>query len=268
VPSEPLQFSPAIEIRYEGQLSRLELVFMHTARAGAGPLRTFLEKCYGAALRTEYNSQPPQHSFETGEIKSWVDWISRLIPNSGRAFAANFLVLPQDVGYTVRPVRYVTLVREPLARIAGEFLAFRREIEARGHADAAIREIAGDIVQFADAMMRNNYLARFFAGVDLCDPIDDAGAERARAGLACLDVVGRHEEPQSFARQLLNLDVFAGDQFSHARNAFTAAMSGPFRAPGDELASQLDPQTRQQLERRNSHDLSLYRWIASELNRV
>ena len=159
---------------YEGgRLGRLELVFLHTARAGAGPVRRFLEKHYGAALRTEYNTQPPQHRFEPGEIKSWIDWVSRMIPNSGRALATNFLVQPQDVGYTIRPIRFITLVREPIARIGGEFLAFRRDIEARGGADAQTRKIADNIVHFSDTMMRNDYLVRFFSNMDLCDPIED-----------------------------------------------------------------------------------------------
>jgi hypothetical protein len=248
----------------ESQLARLELVFLHTARAGAPPLRRFLEKYYGEGLRTEYNSQPPQHRFESGEIKAWVEWVSRRIPNSGRAFAANFRMQWHDVGYTMRPVRFVTLLRNPLARIAGEFLAFRREIDTRGSADAKTREIASDIVHFADVMMRNDYLVRFFSGVDVCDPIENADLDRARAALARLDVVGRHENPQSFARRFLSLDVFAGDDRSGARAAFIGEMSQEFRGPGDELASRLDPETRRQLERRNSHDLSLYAWITSE----
>lgn len=248
---------------YEGgRLGRLELVFLHTARAGAGPVRRFLEKHYGAALRTEYNTQPPQHRFEPGEIKSWIDWVSRMIPNSGRALATNFLVQPQDVGYTIRPIRFITLVREPIARIGGEFLAFRRDIEARGGADAQTRKIADNIVHFSDTMMRNDYLVRFFSNMDLCDPIEDRHIERAHTTLARLDVVGRHESPQSFARQLLALDVFGGGADAHAGAALE--MSQAFRAPGDALASQLDPETRQQLEARNSRDLSLYRWIASE----
>ena len=85
-----------------------------------------------------------------------------MIPNSGRAFAANFVIQTHDVGYTSRPVRFVTLVRDPLARLAGEFLAFRREIELRGGADAKTLGVAGDIVRFADTMMRNDYLVRFF----------------------------------------------------------------------------------------------------------
>jgi hypothetical protein len=243
----------------------LELVFLHTARAGAGPLRRFLEKHYGEALRTEYNTLPPQHRFEPGEIRSWIDWVSRLIPNSGRAFAANFMVQPQDIGYTARPVRFVTLVREPIARIAGEFVAFRREIEIRGGADLETRKIADHIVHFADAMMRNDYLVRFFSNLDVCDPIEDRHLNLAHAALARLDVVGRHESLESFARQVLSLDVFGGDRSSDAAAAFATEMSRPFRAPGDELASQLDPETRQQLEFRNSRDLSLYRWITSEL---
>ncbi len=248
-----------------GRLARLELVFLHTARAGAGPLRRFLQKYYGAALRTEYNTQPPQHRFEPGEIRYWIDWVSRMIPNSGHAFATNFLVQPQDVGYTIRPVRFITLVREPIPRIAGEFVAFRREIEALGGAEAETREIASDIVRFADALMRNNYLVRFFSSVDICDPIEEKQVDRARAALARLDVVGRRENPQLFARRLLSLDVFARERDSDARAAFVAEMSQGFRGDGEELASQLDPQTRQQLEERNSYDLALYRWIASEL---
>ena len=153
----------------------------------------FWRSSYGAALRTEYNAQPPQHRFEPGEIRYWIDWVSRMIPNSGHAFATNFLVQPQDVGYTIRPVRFITLVREPIPRIAGEFVAFRREIEARGGADAETREIASDIVHFADALMRNNYLVRFFSSVDICDPIEEKQVDRARAALARLDVVGRRE---------------------------------------------------------------------------
>jgi hypothetical protein len=248
-----------------GRLSRLELVFLHTARAGAGPLRRFLERCYGAELRTEYNSQPPQHRFEHDEIKYWIDWISRMIPNSGRAFAANFLIQWHDVGYTKRPVRFVTLVRDPLARLAGEFLAFRREIELRGGADAQTLEIAGDIVRFADTMMRNNYLVRFFSRADVCDPIGDEDADSARYALARLDVVGRHEDPESFARRLLSLDVFNRDVEVSSRDTFIAEMSQPFRGPGDEFAAQLDPETRRQLELRNAHDISIYRWIANEL---
>ncbi len=186
---------------------RLELVFLHTARAGAGPLRSLLEECYGPELRSEYNSQPPQHDFESGEIKSWVDWVSRMIPNSGRALTANFLMQQQDIGYTINPVRFVTLVRDPLARLAGEFLAFRREIEARRHADAETREVAGDIVHFGDTMMRNNYLVRFFSSVDICDAIEDADLKRARAALTRLDVVGCHENPRPFARRLLSLCI-------------------------------------------------------------
>jgi hypothetical protein len=248
-----------------GRLSRLELVFLHTARAGAVPLRTFLEKYYGATLRTEYNSQPPQHSFEHGEIKYWVDWISRIMPNSGRAFAVNFLLQPLDVNYTVHPIRFVSLVREPIARIAGEFLAFRREVEARGDADAATHRLGGDIVHFADAMMRNDYLVRFFSNVDVCDPIDDTHLNRARGVLARLDIVGCHEHRQQFAQRVSSLDVFAGEEFSAAREAFVAEMSREFRAPGDELAAQLDAKVRHQLEQRNLRDLSLYRWISDEL---
>jgi hypothetical protein len=170
-----------------------------------------------------------------------------------------------DVGFTMRPVRFVTLVRNPLARIAGEFLAFRREIDARGSAEAKTREIASDIVHFADAMMRNDYLVRFFSNVDVCDPIGNKDLDRARAALARLDVVGRHENRQSFARRFLSLDVFAGDDRSGARAAFATEMSQEFRGPGDELVSKLDPETRRGLERRNSHDLSLYNWITSEL---
>jgi hypothetical protein len=248
-----------------GRLGRLELVFLHTARAGAAPLRRFLEKYYSAALRTEYNTQPPQHRFEPVEMRYWIDWVSRMIPNTGRAFATNFLVQPHDVGYSIRPVKFITLVREPIARIAGEFVAFRRQIEARGGADAETQEIASDIVRFADAMMRNDYLVRFFSTMDVCDPIEGKHFDHARAALARLDVVGRHENPQPFAQRLLSLDVFADEGYSDARVAFAAEMSQAFRGPGDELASQLDPQTRQQLERRNSYDLMLYRWIASEL---
>jgi hypothetical protein len=246
-----------------GRLGRLELVFLHTARAGAGPLRRFLEKHYGAALRTEYNAQPPQHRFEPGEIKSWIDWVSRMIPNSGRALATNFLVQPQDLGYTIHPVRFITLIREPIARISGEFLAFRRDIEARGGADAQTRKIADNIVHFADTMMRNDYLVRFFSNSDLCDPIEDRHVERARTAIARLDVVGRHENPQSFVRQLLALDVFGGND-ADAGAALAAEMSKAVRAPGDDLAAQLDPETRQRLEACNSRDLSLYNRIASE----
>jgi hypothetical protein len=239
---------------------------MHTARAGAAPLRGFLERCYGGSLRTEYNAQPPQHRFEPGEIKYWVDWISRLMPNSGRAFAVNFLLLPHDVNYTSRPLRFITLVRDPIARIAGEFLAYQREIKARGGADAATEDLAGDIVRFADGMMRNDYLVRFFAGADLCDPISDMHADRARDALARLDVVGRHEDPRSFARQVLALDVFSSDDYAKARAAFAAETAASFRAPGDELAAQLDAKSRAQLEERNARDLTLYRWIAGGLS--
>jgi hypothetical protein len=265
VPQESAKSTPTTEVRFDGRLSRLELVFLHTARAGAAPLRTYLEKCYGAALRTEYNSQPPQHWFEPGEIKYWVDWISRMIPDSGRAFAVNFLLQPHDVNYTVHPIRFVSLVRQPIARIAGEFLAFQREVEVRGNVDAATRWLAGDIVHFADAMMRNDYLVRFFANVDVCDPIDDAHLNRARGALARLDIVGCHEHRQQFAQRVSSLDVFAGEEFSAARGTFVAEMSREFRAPGDELAAQLDATVRQQLEQRNLRDLSLYRWISDEL---
>lgn len=248
-----------------GRLSRLELVFLHTARAGAGPVRRFLETYYGAELRTEYNSQPPQHRFEANEIKSWIDWISRMIPNSGSAFAANFLIQSHDIGYTKRPVRFVTLVRDPLARLAGEFLAFRREVARRGGADARTLEIANDIVVFADTIMRNDYLVRFFSSVDVCDPVSDKDADRAREVLARVDVVGCHEDPRSFARRLLALDVFASSTNFEAREALIAEMSQPFRGPGDEFALQLDPETRRELERRNAHDISIYRWIANEL---
>jgi hypothetical protein len=248
-----------------GRLARLELVFMHTSRAGAGPLRRLLENCYGGALRTEYNSQPPQHRFDPGEIKYWVDWPSRLIPQSGRAFAVNFLMQPHDVMYTLRPLRFVTLVREPIARVAGEFLAFRRDIEARGGADEQTREIASDIVCFADLMMRNDYLVRFFSGTDVCDPIEDKHAGNARAALARLDVVGRHEDPRTFVRKVLELDVFTRDEYAEARAAFAADMSAVFSAPGDQLAAQLDSRSRKKLEQRNLRDLQLYRWIATEL---
>jgi hypothetical protein len=259
-----VQSAASIGDRFDGRLSRLELVFMHTARAGAAPLRRLMDKLYGGALRVEYNSHPPQHHFEVDEIKYWVDSVSRLIPNSGRAFAANFHMQWHDVGYTRRPVRFITLVREPIARIAGEFLAFQREVTARGGGDAKTLEIAGDIVRFADAMSRNEYLVRFFSNTDLCDAITDAGAERARAALTRLDVVGLHERPQLFAQELLSLDVFTKDKFEDARAAFAAEMSQIFRGPGDELAAQLDAQTRRQLEARNLRDLSLYRWLASK----
>jgi hypothetical protein len=255
-------------IHYEGALSRLEVVFMHTARAGATPFRRFLERCYGSSLRTEYNAQPPQHRFEPGEIKYWVDWVSRMIPNSGRGFAVNFLLQPHDINYTSRPLRFITLVRDPIARIAGEFLAFRREIDARGGADSATEDLAADIVHFADAMMRNDYLVRFFAGVDLCDPAGDIHVDRAREVLARLDVVGRHEDPRSFSRQLLALDVFARDDYAEARAAFAAETAAPFRAPGDELAAHLDAKSRAKLEERNARDLTLYRWIAGGLSDV
>ncbi len=248
-----------------GRLGRLELVFLHTARAGAAPLRRFLEKYYGAALRTEYNTQPPQHRFEPGESRYWIDWVSRMIPNTGRALATNFLVQPYDIGYTIRPVRFVTLVREPIARIAGEFAAFCREIDARGGADAETREIASDPVRFADSMMRNNYLVRFFSNVDVCDPVEERHLDQARVAVSRLDVVGVHEHPQSFARQVLSLDVFASEGHSEAKATFIAEGSRAFRGPGDEVASQFDSQTRWQLERRNSYDLSLYRWIMSDL---
>jgi hypothetical protein len=263
-PGEVFQSAPAIDARFDGRLSRLELVFMHTARAGAAPFRRLLDKVYGGALRVEYNSQPPQHHFEIDEIKYWVDSVSRSIPNSGRAFAVNFHMQWHDVGYTRRPVRFIALVREPIARIAGEFLAFQREVKARGGADTETLEIAGDIVRFADAMSRNDYLVRFFSNTDLCDAITEVSAGRARAALARLDVVGSHERPQSFARQVLSLDVFTEKKFADAKAAFAAEMSDIFRGPGDELAAKLDAQTRRQLEERNSRDLSLYQGLVSE----
>ena len=237
---------------------------MHTARAGAAPLRRLVDKLYGAALRVEYNSQPPQHRFEVDEIKYWVDSVSRLIPNSGRAFAVNFHVQWHDIGYTSRPVRFITLVRDPIARIAGEFLAFQREVTARGGGDTETLEIAGDIVRFADAMSRNEYLVRFFSNTDLCDAITDASAERACAALDRLDVVGIQGRPQLFTQQVLSLDVFNKEKFGDARAAFAAEMSQIFRSPGDELAAQMSAQNRRQLEERNSRDLSLYQWLASK----
>jgi hypothetical protein len=266
MPAAVREFASTTEAHREGGwLSRLELVFLHTARAGAPPVRRFLEASYGAELRNEYNSQPPQHRFEYDEIKYWIDWLSRLIPNSGRALAANFLIQWHDIGYSKRPVRVVTLVRHPIARLAGEFLAFRREIDVRGGADAKTREIAGDILRFADTMMRNDYLTRFFSGVDLCDPVGDADADRARHALARIDVVGWHEQPQPFARRVLSLDVFNAEVDTAARKVFAAEMSQPFRGPGDEFATQLDSDTRRQLEGRNAYDLSLYHWIVAEL---
>lgn len=238
-----LDFAPTIQTHVATEAARLEFVFLHTSRAGAGPLRGFLESWYGSALRTEYNSEPPQHRFEVGEIRWQVDWISRVVAHSGRSFVVNFAMSPEDIGPTDRPVRFGTLLRDPIARLAGEFLAFRANVAARGEADAETRRIAARIVDFADVMRRNNYLTRYFSGLDLCDPLDEDAGHRARAALERIDVVGLHEEPAVFAWKLLALDVFRGAS-SRAQSAFKREMSHPFEGPGERFANALDGATR------------------------
>jgi hypothetical protein len=62
--------------------------------------------------------------------------------------------------------------------------------------------------------MRDDYRV-LSSGVDLCNPIGDADADRARQALANADVVGLHEEPQSFLGGL-SLDLFDSNVHSEA----------------------------------------------------
>jgi hypothetical protein len=243
------------------RLSRLEFVFLHTSHAGAPAFRRFLERNFEATLRTEYNSQPPQHRFEAGEIRWQVDWISRIVPHTGRAFAVNFLMTRDDIGQTERPVRFATLLRHPLTRLAGEYLLFQEDVSARGAPDNETRHLSQNIVAFADAHWRNNYLVRFFSRRDLCDPIDADAERSAQAALNDIDVIGLHENHTSFVERLCTLDPFSS---SKIRNALMNEMTPAYEGPGEKYVRAMDAGTRAELERRNLGDMALYEWASSE----
>lgn len=242
----------------------IEAFYLHTSRAGAGPLMRFLSGVYGSTLRTEFNTPPPQHAFESEEIRWRVDWVSRVVPNSGRSYATNFFVNHDDIGPTSGPVRFISLVRDPLARIAGEFLEFRRNVEARECSDPDILSIASDIIRFSDAMLRNNFLLRYFVRRDLCDPINPDAYQDARAAIANIDVVGVHTNPTRFCRQVLSLDIFSGNDRLDQKNAFISEMSSVFWADGDAFVEQLPAWTRSELAKRNELDRLLYQWIEKD----
>jgi hypothetical protein len=214
-------------------------------------------------LRTEYNSPPPEHRTDPREVRWQMDWVSRTVPNSGAAFAVNFLIDPADVGPTLRPVRVATVVRHPLARIAAEYFAFRQDVRKRGGADSETRAIAGSILRFTDALKRNNYLTRLYSRVDVCDPLDADAVARARTALGGMDAVGTHENLRAFARKLLSLDIFDGPDRSKARAKLLAETAAKYRGPGDNYFWRLNPWTRRELARQNETDLALYDWIGT-----
>jgi hypothetical protein len=241
--------------------SRLELVFFQTPRAGTGPVRQFLQAWYQHRLRNEIYVFPGQQQAEVEQIRWQVDWMSRIVPHSGQAFFVNFLMSPVHIGSTLRPVRFATLIRDPIRRIASEFLAFRAEVDRFGDADEETLRRTNDIVFFSESLRRDNALVRMFASLELTQPIDAAAEERARNALLQLDVVGTRERPELFAHRLLSLDVFDVVERAELREQLRKTMSAPHRGSGDAYAEQLDARTRARLESRNAADLEIYHSI-------
>lgn len=238
--------------------TRLEFVFFDSGRAGMRPVLTFLKSCYPQTLPHYSRPFPARQQVDRHVLRWQLYWDSFAVPNSGQALISPRFIPPEHIGPTLRPIRLATMLREPLSRIASEYLAFRAQLEARDGAPEETVRIAGDILEFAETFKRHNALTRFFATVELSEPVDAEAAERARAALSKIDVVGTCDRGDDFARSLLALDIFDLPAPSRGSDALVQAMAAWHRGQGEAHVEQLDAGVREQLARANELDAALY----------
>jgi hypothetical protein len=237
----------------------LEVLFINPGRVGGQWVDAFLTACYGGAHRVPYASPFFAWPLSADELK---DSTGFEVPNErrrARAISVNGLVDVDAVRTSEPGVSILTLLRDPLARICSDYLAFKHL--AVGYPEVFPRDLAAardSIVAFCDRFERADFYCRFFSGTPSLERVGPTQCDRATQTLKRLDCVGFLNQPARMLDALARLSLQASQ---HIRTAALAAAHAKVKlsGKGDALLASLDANTISELHCRNSLDFELLR---------